>query len=107
MINAGELDQQITLQPLTVTRGADGSVTKDYSQSNVTVWAQYIAQSGREFYAAQKQNAEVQAAFKIRYRTSIDTKWRVKYGNRYFEILFINDTSKRQGELMLACKEEV
>jgi len=106
-MRAEELDQRITLQPLTNSRGADGSVIKDYTQNNITVWANYVARSGKEFYAAQKQNAETQAVFKIRYQSDIDTTWRIVHNNRTFEILFVDDTRKRKNELILACREVV
>ncbi len=108
MINSEKLDQRITLQPLDDSeRGSDGSTINDYSQNNITVWAENVTQSGREFFSAQKQNTETQALFRVRYRSGIDTKWRVQYGSRTFDILFIDDTKKRHGELLLACKEVV
>lgn len=106
MINAGDLDRRITLQKPVVTRGSDGAENLAYS-SVVTVWANYMAEGGKEVYLAKRTNAEVRALFQIRYRSGITPKWRVKFGNRYFEILFINDTNARQGELVLACKELV
>lgn len=105
-MNGMGLTESITLQPLTITRGSDGSTVQDYTQNNVTVRANYAATSGREFYAAQKQNSETQALFIIRYR-SVDASTRVLFGTRVFDILFVDDTSKRNGWLKLACKEVV
>lgn len=105
MINAGDLTERITLQRLIVARGSDGSETTTPTDF-ITVWAQYITTGGREFYAAQKVNTEVAALFKIRYRSGMDTRWRIKWGNRYFNILFLND-NRREGEILIACKEVV
>ena len=104
MINAGELNKRITLQAPTVTRGGDGAEIIVYADI-ATVWASYLVQGGREFYSAQKINAETTAVFKIRYRANLDTRYRVYYNKRYFYILFIDDSIP--GELKLACKEVI
>jgi SPP1 family predicted phage head-tail adaptor len=110
MINAGELRNRITIQrrpdPPVTSRASDGSENYDWTDV-VTVWSSFKAGSGREFYAVQKLNSEVNAIFKMWYREGLDTTMRVKYGNRYFDILFINDSGKYEGELTLACREVV
>lgn len=106
MINAGDLTRRITIQSKTVTQDTDGAEIVVYS-TLATVWAQVITNSGREFYAAQKINAETTAVFRIRYRTGIETTSRVQYGNRYFDILHINDVDERHEEITLLCREVV
>jgi len=106
MLNAGELNHRITLEKNEPIKSSDGSPLENWV-TVVSVWANYQAKSGREFFAAQRFNAEVNALFRIRYRTDLTVKMRVKYKNRYFEILFLNDTGKDQGELVLACREVV
>lgn len=101
-----ELDQTIILQPLKVTKDSYGAEIQDYTLNNVSVRASCLASTGREFYAVQRINAEVEALFKIRY-LQIDTTWRVKFGDRILNILFIDDTGRRKNELLLSCKEVV
>ena len=104
MINAGELDKRITLQAPTVTRGSDGSEIIVYTDI-ATVWASYLVQGGKEFYYAQKINAETTAVFKIRHRANLNTRYRIYYNKRYFYVLSIDDSVS--DELKLACKEVI
>jgi SPP1 family predicted phage head-tail adaptor len=106
MISAGNLTERIALQKPTFTRGGDGSEIIAYT-TEATVWAERIKTTGREFYAAQRMNAEVSEVFRIRYRSGMDTRWRVRYGTRILELTFIDDSGKRDGEMILHCKEVV
>jgi SPP1 family predicted phage head-tail adaptor len=106
VISAGNLTERITLQKPTSARGGDGSETLTYA-AETTVWAELIKITGREFYAAQKMNAEVTKVFRIRYRSGMDTRWRVEYGNWTMELTFIDDSGRRDGEMILHCKEVV
>lgn len=106
-MKAGELNRQITIQYVSgEATDSDGFKTKTWGDL-VTVWAAVITTGGGEFYAAQKVNAETQCLFKVRYRTDITTKMRVKYGTRYFEILALNDVNAMRTELQISTKEVV
>lgn len=106
MVDAGKLSRRITLQKPTVTRGNDGSEVHSFV-SIPSVWAEHISSGGREFYAAQKINAEVTDVFRIRYRTGIYTNWRVEFGNRVLQITFLDYSGQKNGEMILHCKEVV
>ena len=106
ILKAGELNHRITIEKNEPITSSDGSLLENWV-TVVSVWADYQAKSGREFFAAQRFNAEVNALFRIRYRSDLTVKMRVKYKSRCFEILFLNDTDKDQGELVLACREVV
>ena len=80
--------------------------------ANVTgltgLWASMITTGGREFYAAQKLNAETQAVFKLRYIAGITSLMRVKYGSRYFSIISPpNNVNEKFEHILLSCKEVV
>jgi SPP1 family predicted phage head-tail adaptor len=105
MINAGELNKKIIIQ--TESGAADSFGQPEGTWSNtVTVWAAIITTGGREFYAAQKLNAETVAVFKIRYR-AVTTTNRIKYGTRIFQILSIADPEEKHCELLISAKEVV
>lgn len=70
-----------------------------------SLWASMITTGGREYYAAQKLNAETSAVFKLGYVTGITTTMRVKYGSRYFDILNVNNKDEKFEYLLLSCKE--
>jgi SPP1 family predicted phage head-tail adaptor len=106
MICAEELNRRVTIQSKSGSQDSYGQPGETWSDI-VTVSASIITTGGREFYAAQKLNAEISAVIKIRYRTGLDVKMRVKYGERYFSILSIADPEERHEELLLSCKEVV
>jgi SPP1 family predicted phage head-tail adaptor len=107
MIRAGELTQRITIQR------DSGTVKDSYNQTIpawtdvATVWAGVITTGGREFFAAQRLNAETSAVFKIRYRTGLDTEKRILWGDRVFGVININDVDARHVEMLISAKEVV
>jgi SPP1 family predicted phage head-tail adaptor len=72
-----------------------------------TVWGAFLKQSGREFYAAQKLNAELTHLISIRYRTDVNPRWQLKFGARTLEILSAINVNEANEELQIACKEVV
>jgi len=106
MINARELNRQITFQTESGTADTYGATGGTWTDTS-TVWAGVITTGGREFYAAQKLNAETTAVFKIRYKAGLLPTMRIKYGTRYFNILNINDVDEGRREMLITCKEVV
>lgn len=104
--NPGELNRKITLQSKTDTTDANGYDKPTWADVK-TVWAAIKTTGSREFYAAQKQNAEITAVFKIRYGTVVDTQMRIRYGSRIFEILGTNNVNEANIELQISAKEVV
>lgn len=106
MIDAGDLNKSIYIQMCTVIRNGYGEPIKTWIDKK-KVWAGITTTGGREFYAAQKQNAETSAVIKIRYRKGIKTDQRIRYESRIFEILACIDVEERHDELLLYCKEVI
>ena len=104
MINAGDLTERLTLQAETKTYDSYNQPVLAYSDIT-NVWAQVIMSGGREFYAAQKLNAETSAVFRIRRRNGMNSRMRIKWGNRYFDILSIAEPDR--SELLISGKEVV
>lgn len=105
-MKAGELNRQITFQRATYTYDSKNEKIPTYADMT-PVWAKIITTGGREFYAAQKLNAETVALFKIRYRPDINSTMRIKYGKKTFEIIAINDVDEKHEELLISAKEVV
>lgn len=76
MLNAGELDQRITMQSPAATVGALGQRTEAWS-TVATLWAKATPLRGREFFAAGAMQSEAAVRFSIRYRTGINGTMRV------------------------------
>ena len=93
-MKAGSLRHRITLQQPTESR--------DSFQEMVTTWTDVATVpaaidwgSGRRFLEAKQLNAEVEGIVLIRYRSDIQPEWRIKYDDRYFEILSISNIQER------------
>ena len=103
------MNLQIDIQENKPTKDTNGQL-KD-AWSGVTgltgLWASMITTGGREFYAAQRLNAETTAVFKIRYITGITPLMRVKFGSRCFNIFNVNNVNEKSEYILLSCKEVV
>lgn len=100
----GDMRQRITFQQEVKT--ADGS--KGFTvawQDVISVWASVQPLSGREFFQAHQIKAEITHRVKIRYRTDITVKMRIKHKDRYFAIESILDKKERREELEIFCRE--
>jgi len=103
-MRAGELRQRITLQKPVQTRSSFNELVTSYTDV-ATVWAAVEWEYGRRYLEASQLNAEVAGIIRIRYRSDIKPEWRLKYGDRYIQILSIANVRERDQELQLNCKE--
>lgn len=108
--NAGKLDQRITFQSHTATADSYGQMIETWATA-FSDWAEMITTGGGEFYAAQKQNAEAKAVFRVRYRAALDVAgaselYQIKVGTRVYQILNIAPAGRRV-ELLISAKEVV
>jgi len=105
-MNPGQFRTRIMVQKKSITYNSYNEPIETWKDS-IELWSDVINTGGGEFYAAQKLNAQTTAVFRTRYVSSISTVDRIKYGNRIFEILFINDVSEKHVELLISAKEVV
>ena len=106
VMKAGELRTFTTVKRATFTYDSKN----EKIPTNVTAFTAYakmITTGGKEFYAAQKLNAETTALFNYRYRSDFKSDMKIVAGNRTFEILSINDVDDKHVELLIAAKEVV
>ena len=102
-MNAGELCHRVTIQRKTVTRDTFNGETVTWADV-ATVWARVEPIGGRESYGAGQTLAESTYTVKMRFRRDINAAWRLKYGNRYFDIVApIPDAMNTM--LTIGCKE--
>jgi len=106
MLKAGELNTRITILRETKTYDEYNAPVPVWVSAE-TVWAVVITTGGREYYAAQKLNAETSAVFKIRYTSAINVRMRIKLGNSTYAIISINDVDNKHTELQISAKEVV
>ena len=103
-MGAGKYRHKITIQQLTTSRGSMGGAIKTWS-TFATVHAQKVHQASREFFAAQKVNAETTDLFVIRYLAGVNAKMQVVYDGRTYDVIGANDSDGRRREQQILCKE--
>lgn len=99
----GELKERITIQiPTKASDGMGGHVAT--WTDHATIWAKAWTTSSSEGEAAMQTGLIRVQKFKIRYRNSLRSSWRIKWGTRYFNITGIDSDAKREF-IFLTCKE--
>ena len=105
-MNAGELDQQITIQIASRNRDNIGNEIIIW-QTWRTAWANVQTTGGNEtFYSAQVLT-EATHKIKMRYTSRVVATMRILWKGRTLEITYVDSSRQRKGELYLICKEVV
>ena len=101
-MKAGDLRHRIKIQSVTITN--DVETWADFATS---VPAAIEPLKGREYWEAQKINAEQATKIRIRYRTGVLPTMRVVWGTRIYKIEAIMNIDERNRELHLVCVEVI
>lgn len=102
-MQTGKLDQRLTLQQETVSTNDFGEVVKGYSDI-ATVWAHVISRRGQESFDASRNFSTRIIKVKIRYRDDIETTGRVSWNGDFYNIVDVDRSLRRDGELWLMCE---
>jgi SPP1 family predicted phage head-tail adaptor len=87
-INAGDLDQQITLQERAAdTRDAHGQANGAWVAAFTDIWARADTRPGGDYFAAGQEHATMQVTFRIRYREGVHERMRVLWKGQLFELV--------------------
>lgn len=105
-MNAQELRQSLTIEQYTATRDTYGGEVQTWT-TFATVRARKVHQTSREFFAAQKTNAEITDMFICRYRSGVTAKMRAIHGSKTYDIMGADDPDGKGRDLYLLCKEVV
>jgi SPP1 family predicted phage head-tail adaptor len=103
----GDMNKKIVIKYNAGTTTDDNGDPIENWQTLCAVWAKVEINSGREYYASRKVNAEWNGLFKIWYRSGIDTTMKVFYGSREFDILTVLNPNEANVQTWLECKEVV
>lgn len=103
-MRAGKRDRRITFQALTDGQDALGGLTETWVNlaTNPTVWAGMRQLTGREFFAAQQVNAEIDTIFEILYRSDLTPKMRIVYDSKNYDIREVKEIGRRKSLEILA-----
>lgn len=102
----GELDQRLNIQQSTASRGTSGEEIAAWADWK-TVWARVETSSGSEKFYSPQLVAEATHKIKMRYLNGVKPNMRVIWRDRELDILFVDHSRRRRGEMYLLCKEVV
>lgn len=105
-MQAGKLNERVTLQGLEVGKGASGGVTRTWSDVATAIPASRRDFSGNE-RSATSQGGEVATArteFTIRWMPGVKSTMRLLHGDEIFNILHVNNFAGRRESLVLTCE---
>lgn len=105
----GDLDRRIILQRSTTTKDSFGQKIETFTTLAI-VWASYMPVSDGEKQRASETYSNITARFRIRWALAwadLNTKDRVSFDNRVFDILVAKEIGRRVGfEITAAARGE-
>ncbi|AVP57751.1 phage head closure protein [Pulveribacter suum] len=102
-MQAGRLDQRVTLEKFTTTTDGWGQPVQSWTPL-ATVWAAAEPLVGREFIAAQAAQSEVTARIRIRWRGDVNSQVRVVHRGKTYDVQSVIDPRSERKELILMCR---
>lgn len=105
-MKAGTLRHKVTIQKASQTLDSSRQPT-DLWVKVADVWAAVEPLSGRELVVAQQQQPDVTHRVRMRARTDVKAKMRVRHDNRSLYIGSVVNVDERDKELHLLCRERV
>ena len=100
----GDLNKRIEIQAATKASDLMGSFTETWG-TIATVWAAIWPLSATETVQSMQTGMTISHRIRIRYRSTFLPFWRLKFGNRYFNIVSILNPNEKNEYLDLMCKE--
>jgi len=103
MINAGQMDQRVTLRVQGTAEDALGQRIAGWSDV-VTVWARVRPVKGREYEAAGAEQALSEFEIDIRWRAGVTTAMRARWRGRDHDVLAVTEPFAGRETLRLHCR---
>ena len=104
-MNIGKMRHQITFQRPSEEKDELAGYKDDWIDV-ATTWAQISPVSGRE-YLTQIRETMVTHKVYCRYRPGITPRMRIKFGERFFQIISVLNWEERNEGLTIMCEEHV
>lgn len=105
-MRAGVLRHRVILQsPVRTPRDAMGGETLTWIDE-ATVPASVEPLIGREYFAAEQVQSEVEVKFRIRHYSGIKPEWRIMFEEKAYDILSIIDYKMLHVEMILMAKSQ-
>jgi len=100
-MNPGRFDRLVTIEAFTTTQSPSGFLTETWT-TFATTWAQFIQESGKEFFANDQTVAERKAVFRMNWLDGVTVQHRVTYDGETWDIHEVRELGRRAG-LELHC----
>lgn len=100
----GDLSKRITLEYPTRVSDGMGSFTVTWNTA-AEIYGAIWPLSASETVKAMAETMTISHRIRIRYRSGIRSSWRIKFANRYFNIVSIIDQNEAHKWLDIMCKE--
>lgn len=103
-MDIGKLDQPITLQASTVSKGSSGGIVKAWADV-AKCWAsvRHLSGNERQSSSAGGQVAEARTEITIHWRPGVTAQMRVLHRGMAYNIRHVNDLMARRECLILTC----
>jgi len=105
-MRSGDLNKYITIQHPTKASDGMGGFTETFTDAD-SVFAAIWPISATELVRSMQQTMEITHRIRIRYRSAFRPDWRIKFGNRYFNIVSIINPNEKNELLDLMCREAI
>lgn len=105
-MRAGTMRHRVTLVTVTTAEESGGAGYTE-SESTATVWADVQPISGAEGVVAGAERAPLTHTVRMRYRSGVTPRSRIKLGSRVLYITSVANVGERNRELLLSCEERV
>ena len=102
-MKAGKLDRRVQIKVKTSSRDSYGAEILTYSVL-ATVWAEVVAISGREYFAAAQFVPEATLKIRMRFREDFDETALISYDGVDYNILYIAEIGRADGLEVLVKK---
>lgn len=106
-MRAGSYPHRIDIQVPTKSQDDYGTNTITWSTLHSNIAAKVTPSIGRQYFEAKAIQSEITHKISMRYIANISPKFRIKFGNRYFNIISRINVEERNLELVFYCSEQI
>jgi len=104
-MRAGELNQRVTIEVVSITQDDIGQTTHAWS-TLLTIWAQVQTAGGSEKFYGGELVAEATHKVKMRFISGLNSRTiRLRWRSRILDVVFIDESRQSYGELFMLAKE--
>jgi SPP1 family predicted phage head-tail adaptor len=107
ILRIGNLNKRINLEAQTRVADGMGGWTVAYATMASSIPAAIWPVSANETIENMQVVMKITHRIRIRYRSVLKSSWRVKFGDRYFDIVSIIDPNMAHKFLDIMCKETI